>query len=209
MKNQNNTDFQTENANKIEKDIANCKDNETNSIDETKAETLVTTNENAESKTINSNDITSEESELNSLNETIVADTQNNQQVNDTKQLENQTTSQDEKLDDETTNKNCSLDKAKLDKLKNWFFGSIPFIIVAIVISLFNMGRVRQPLSYLFLSLGLLELAISNIVISKKISNTCTCKSCTHQSKSSLKYAILFGAAAIGLLGLFIYFMLK
>lgn len=108
---------------------------------------------------------------------------------------------------DTTQDKNCVLDKVKFDKMKNWFFGSIPFIITAIAISLFNIGRVRQPLSFLFLALGLLELSISNLIISNRIAKTCTCKNCTRQSKSSVKHAILYGVGCIGFLGLFIFYM--
>lgn len=103
----------------------------------------------------------------------------------------------------------CSLDKGKYEKMKNWFFGCIPFILASIVISLFNIGKVRQPLSFLLLALGLVELAISNFVVGKKIAKMCTCKKCIHQNKMYIKYAIIYGVAAIGLLGVFIFYMVK
>lgn len=104
-------------------------------------------------------------------------------------------------------NKNCKMDSKLDNKLKNLQFICIPFILTAIIISLFNMGKVRQPLSFLFLALGLLSLAITYVVRGKVIDKHCTCKECNQQSKSCIKYAIIFGVAALGLLGTFIYFM--
>lgn len=130
---------------------------------------------------------------------------------NDNLKMQNTTDNEEDNTENELSpqDKNCLLDQVKYDKMKNWFFGSIPFILVAIVISLFNIGRIRQPLSFLFLALGLAELAITSFIISKKIAKTCTCKNCTHQTKSAFKYAIIFGVGALGFLGLFIYFMVK
>ena len=104
-------------------------------------------------------------------------------------------------------NKHCTLDRKKDEKLKNLSFICIPFILAAIVISLFNIGKVRQPLSFLLLAIGLIALAISNFIRSKIISKSCSCKDCLHQSKSSFKYSILYGIASLGFFGFFIYYI--
>ncbi len=101
----------------------------------------------------------------------------------------------------------CKLDKKKDEKLKNLNFVCIPFILTAIGLSLFNIGRVRYPLSFLFLAIGLLSLSISSFIRSKIISKTCDCKDCKHQSRVTLKFAFFYGFAAIGLIGVFIYYL--
>ena len=109
---------------------------------------------------------------------------------------------------DATINSNHrELEANKDEKLKNLSFICIPFILAAIVISLFNIGKVRQPLSFLLLAIGLIALAISNFIRSKIISKSCSCKDCLHQSKSSFKYSILYGIASLGFLGTFIYYI--
>lgn len=107
----------------------------------------------------------------------------------------------------EQMNKNCSLSHKKDEKLKNISYASIPFILAAIIISLFNMGKVRQPLSFLLLSIGLVVLGITYFLRSKFISSSCSCKDCLHQSKNCMKYGILYSIAALGPLGAFIYYM--
>lgn len=107
----------------------------------------------------------------------------------------------------EQLNKNCSLNRKKDEKLKNISYASIPFILAAIIISLFNMGKVRQPLSFLLLSIGLVVLGITYFIRRKFISSSCSCKDCLHQSKNCMKYGILYSIAALGPLGAFIYYM--
>lgn len=107
----------------------------------------------------------------------------------------------------EQMNKNCSLSHKKDEILKNISYASIPFILAAIIISLFNMGKVRQPLSFLLLSIGLVVLGITYFIRSKFISSSCSCKDCLHQSKNCMKYGILYSIAALGPLGAFIYYM--
>ncbi len=104
-------------------------------------------------------------------------------------------------------NKNCKLDSKLDNRLKNLQFICVPFILAAIIISLFNIGRVRQPLSFLLLAIGLISLAVAYFVRGKIIDNHCACKNCAQQSKSCVKFAIIFGVAALGLLGTFIYYM--
>ncbi len=104
-------------------------------------------------------------------------------------------------------NKHCKLDSKLDNRLKNLQFICIPFILAAIIISLFNIGRVRHPLSFLLLAIGLISLAVAYLVRGKAIDNRCGCKNCTQQSKSCVKFAIIFGVAALGLLGTFIYYM--
>lgn len=101
----------------------------------------------------------------------------------------------------------CKLDKKKDEKLKNLNFICIPFILTAIGLSLFNIGKVRYPLSFLFLAIGLLSLSISSFVRSKIISKTCYCKDCKHQSRVTLKFAFFYGFVAIGLIGVFIFYL--
>lgn len=101
----------------------------------------------------------------------------------------------------------CALDKKKDEKLKNLAFGCIPFMLAAIVISLFNMGKVRHPLSFLLLSLGLFELAISAFIRNRAIAKSCDCKNCKKQVRSGKKYALLYLAAAVAMLCVFIYYM--
>lgn len=104
-------------------------------------------------------------------------------------------------------NKHCKLDSKLDNRLKNLQFICIPFILAAIIISLFNIGRVRHPLSFLLLAIGLISLAVAYFVRGKIIDNRCGCKNCAQQSKSCVKFAIIFGVAALGLLGTFIYYM--
>lgn len=104
-------------------------------------------------------------------------------------------------------NKNCKLDSKLDNRLKNLQFICVPFILAAIIISLFNIGRVRHPLSFLLLAIGLISLAVAYLVRGKAIDNRCGCKNCAQQSKSCVKFAIIFGVAALGLLGTFIYYM--
>lgn len=104
-------------------------------------------------------------------------------------------------------NKNCKMDSKLDNKLKNLQFICIPFILAAIIISLFNIGKVRHPLSFLLLAIGLISLAVAYFVRGKVIDNHCACKNCTQQSKSCIKFAIIFGVAALGLLGTFIYYI--
>ncbi len=101
----------------------------------------------------------------------------------------------------------CKLDKKKDEKLKNLNFICIPFILTAIGLSLFNIGKVRYPLSFLFLAIGLLSLSISSFIRSKIISKTCYCKDCKHQSRVTLKFAFFYGFVAIGLIGVFIFYL--
>lgn len=153
--------------------------------------------------------ITASENDLENLQ-----DTNNLQTVNQVEtQIENQveTTESDFQIQsqlDENQNKNCNYNKKKDEKLKNIMtYSAIPFIIVAIVISLFNIGRVRYPLSFLFLALGFLVLSVFSFIRSNKIKNECSCKSCQHSSKSSLQIAIFYAVVTLCLLGAFIYFM--
>ena len=104
-------------------------------------------------------------------------------------------------------NRHCKLDSKLDNRLKNLQFICIPFILAAIIISLFNIGKVRHPLSFLLLAIGLISLAVAYLVRGKAIDNHCGCKNCTQQSKSCVKFAIIFGVAALGLLGTFIYYM--
>lgn len=122
-------------------------------------------------------------------------------------QINTQVEGDSPETESESENKNCTLNKKRDERVKNSYYGCIPFILTAIVISLFNMGRVRQPLSFLFLALGLFELAICNFVRSKMIADSCTCKNCLRQSKSAFKYSLIYLIAGLGLLGVFIYFM--
>ena len=101
----------------------------------------------------------------------------------------------------------CKLDKKKDEKLKNLNFICIPFILTAIGLSLFNIGKVRYPLSFLYLAIGLLSLSISSFIRSKIISKTCYCKDCKHQSRVTLKFAFFYGFVAIGLIGVFIFYL--
>ncbi len=109
--------------------------------------------------------------------------------------------------DESSQNKHCKLDSKLDNRLKNLQFICIPFILAAIIISLFNIGKVRHPLSFLLLAIGLISLAVAYLVRGKAIDNRCGCKNCTQQSKSCVKFAIIFGVAALGLLGTFIYYM--
>lgn len=209
MKKQINTDFQ--------EDIAKNTENTVSSLDDTNCKVFEDNQEVSEkvsNKKATTLDCDLEESNIKQIENDNSNDCQSTNVDIDKKDYQNENASQQvaDTADVDTANianKNCNLNKAKLDKIKNWYFGAIPFILVAIVISLFNIGKVRHPLSYLFLALGLLHLAITNFIISKKIAKVCTCKNCKQQSKSSFKFAIIFGVATLGLLGLFIFFMVK
>lgn len=105
-------------------------------------------------------------------------------------------------------NPNCTFDKKKDEKLKNIMtIGCIPFILAAIGVSLFNIGRIRNPLSFLFLALGLLVLAIFAFVRCNIIHKACDCKACKTASKNAFQWAIIYSIVALGLIGTFIYFM--
>lgn len=108
----------------------------------------------------------------------------------------------------ELENKNCTLDRKRDERFKNIMtYSSIPFILTAIIISLFNIGKVRYPLSFLFITIGIGILAVCNYIRSVKLSKSCTCKDCVHHSKSSFKYAIMYGIVTLCFLGVFIYYM--
>ncbi len=189
--NTNNSDFQAEIENKT--DIISQ-----NEIDGSSSNTDLTSSENnndcsvTESKYLEENNECTKEDKP--VEETASVSIDNTYTNSDTESVDNE-------------NKNCTLDHKKDDKLKNLSYGCIPFILTAIVISLFNIGRVRQPLSFLFLALGLLELAITYFIRSKKVATSCGCKKCIHQSKALFKYALFYGIATLGLLGVFIYFL--
>lgn len=100
----------------------------------------------------------------------------------------------------------CTLDKKKDEKLKNIMtYSCIPFILVSIGFSLFNIGRVRYPLSFLFLSIGLGIIAVFYYLRHKNL-QLCKCKLCETQAKSTLQFAIIFGIITLCLIGAFIYF---
>lgn len=105
-------------------------------------------------------------------------------------------------------NPNCLFDKKKDEKLKNIMtYSAIPFIIVSIVFSLFNIGKIRYSLSFLFLAIGIGVLAVFSFIRWNNINTTCSCKVCKQMSKSSLQLAIIYTIVALGLLGTFIYFI--
>ena len=100
----------------------------------------------------------------------------------------------------------CYLDKKQDERLKNIMTGvTIPFVLVSIVFSLFNIGRIRHSLSFLFLSLGLGVMSIFYTIRYKNL-NKCTCPVCKTQSRNIVQFAILWGVLALGLLGAFIFF---
>lgn len=190
--NRNNTDFQAKNENDLEfvtkKEIDDNKENIVLNSSDSNNDCIVTDNNDFEN--------TAENPKENETNEEVVSsdlNEDNNSEINSESS--------------EIENKNCTLDHVKDEKLKNLSFGCIPFIITAIAISLFNIGKVRQPLSFLFLALGLLELSITYFYRHRKVTTSCNCKKCIHQSKSLFKLAVFYGIAALGLLGVFIYFL--
>lgn len=100
----------------------------------------------------------------------------------------------------------CILDKKKDEKLKNIMtYSCIPFILVSIGFSLFNIGRVRYPLSFLFLSIGLGIIAAFYYIRHNNLKQ-CKCKLCQTQAKTTLQFAIIFGVITLCLIGAFIYF---
>lgn len=200
----NNTDFQSENA---QNDVDNSNysnEKADNDFMENPNEIDTSNQENQEVSADSNSNLNTEKSYEQNISQVADSQISDNTIKNKTELDAN---SGNDESEQSAQDKNCVLDKAKYEKMKNWFFGSIPFILTAIVISLFNIGKVRQPLSFLFLALGLLELAISNLLIGNKIAKTCTCKNCVRQSKSSIKHSILYGVGAIGFLGLFIFYM--
>lgn len=104
---------------------------------------------------------------------------------------------------------NCTLDKKKDEKLKNIATAvCIPFILVAIGLSIFYKVSICRPLSFLFLALGLLILAIFNFIRCNIVRKTCDCKVCKNSIKTSLQWAIIYAVVALGLIGTFIYLMI-
>ena len=94
----------------------------------------------------------------------------------------------------------CSLDKKKDEKLKNIMtIATIPFILTSIGLSLFNIGKVRYSLSFLFLSLGLAVMSIFYGIRYFTIKK-CTCPVCETQARTTLQFSILWGVLSIGLL---------
>ena len=111
-------------------------------------------------------------------------------------------------LEKNTPNVECTLDKKKDEKLKNIMtYSCIPFVLIAIAFSLFNIGRVRHPLSFLFLSIGLGILSVFYYLRRQNLLK-CKCPVCETQAKTTLQFCILWGVIALGLLGAFIYFMI-
>lgn len=100
----------------------------------------------------------------------------------------------------------CFLNKKLDEKLKNIMTGvTIPFVLISIGFSLFNIGKIRHALSFLFLSLGLGAMGIFYTLRYRNIIK-CTCPVCKTQSRNIIQFAILWGILAVGLLGVFIYF---
>lgn len=159
-----------------------------------KDSTVEGTNSNSETK-----DITEDNS--------IVAGNENTTNSDSNPQSNGNILNVEQLSDDSATINFCKLDKTKDEKLKNLNFICVPFILASIVISLFNIGKVRYPLSFLFLALGLLALSITSFIRSKIIAKTCDCKQCAHQSRATMKFSFFYGFAALGLLGVFIYFL--
>lgn len=102
----------------------------------------------------------------------------------------------------------CELDKKKDEKLKHIMtYTAIPFLLLSIVFSIFNIGRIRHPLSFLSLSIGLGVMAVFYYIRHINIKK-CACSVCQTQAKTTLQFSILWGIIALALLGAFIYFMI-
>lgn len=99
----------------------------------------------------------------------------------------------------------CSRNKAKEDKLSKYFtYGAVPFFLISIGFSLFNMGRVRYPLSFLFMSFAVGVLGVGNYL--RYLNNKkCNCSICETQAKTLLMSAAIWGLLSIGcLIGFFV-----
>ena len=94
----------------------------------------------------------------------------------------------------------CKLDKKLDEKLKNIMtLATIPFILTSIGLSLFNIGKVRHSLSFLFLSLGLAVMTIFYAIRCKN-AKKCNCPVCETQARTTLQFSLLWGVMSIGLL---------
>ena len=100
----------------------------------------------------------------------------------------------------------CHLDKKLDEKLKNIMtYSTIPFVLVSIGLSLFNIGRIRYAFSFLFLSLGLAIMAVFYFIRNKNLKK-CNCPVCETQAKNTFQFSILWGLMAVALMSAFIYF---
>lgn len=101
----------------------------------------------------------------------------------------------------------CKMDKIKDEKLKKYSsYISIPFFLVSIGFSLFNIGRVRYPLSFLFIALAVAVLAAGNWLRYINIKK-CPCSVCETQAKTVLQTSVIWSILALGLIISFIVFM--
>lgn len=103
----------------------------------------------------------------------------------------------------------CKRDKAKDDKLSKIFtYSAVPFFLTSIGLSMFNMGRVRYPLSFLFLAIAVGILATGYIL---RVANNhkCNCSVCETQSKSFKMSFAIWGLVSVGAMIAFFVMIFK
>lgn len=108
----------------------------------------------------------------------------------------------------EIEDKNCTINRKQDEMIKNIMtYTCIPFILAAIILSIFNINKMKFPYSFLLLGLGLLDISICSFVRSKKLTLNCKCKNCLKQSKSAFKLSLFLLLTAVGLFIAFICLM--
>lgn len=91
-----------------------------------------------------------------------------------------------------TPKETCSFDKKQDEKIKNYsFYTVIPFLLVSIGFSLFNIGRIRYTPSFLFLGLACLVMFIGTYLRYKNIKK-CNCSICNAQLKTLTPALVLW-----------------
>jgi len=100
----------------------------------------------------------------------------------------------------------CGLNKKRDEKLKNLMtYITIPFVLISIAFSLFNIGSIRYPYSFVTLALGLATMTIFYTMRNYYMKKDCKCPVCEAHYKTNLQFAIMWGVGSLGLLGTFIF----